>query len=137
MHASMIQVRWRAQVLNFQICYAPERAEEILDRWPDRVIELSRIFEHESPSSPAARAFIVRRALEVAGEPVPHVSINAAPFGVATPTQVRAYLAQLDERAKPLTLSEAAGLMAQVTGTDAAPVRAQTAIGAFGFRSRS
>ncbi len=138
MNTATIQVRWRGQQLALEVCYSAERVAEILERWPDRVIELARIFEHESPSSAAARAFIVRRALAVAGEPIPDVMAEGVPRStLANASQVRRYLASLDEGAKPLSAAEAAELMSQVTGSSAAPVRTPFATGAFGFRSRS
>jgi hypothetical protein len=70
-------VRHKGTVHELEICYSAAQAAELLGRWPDGVIELRKIFDHDSPSTPRARAFIANAVFALVGEPL----IAPAPFG--------------------------------------------------------
>jgi len=73
-----LPVQWKGTVYKLAVCYSEQQAAELLARWPDGVIDLAKIFEHESPSSPRARAWIVRAVLAAAGEPIAPEPIKMA-----------------------------------------------------------
>lgn len=80
-----LHVKWRDQVHALRVCWDDDKCAETLARWPGGVIELERIFEHESPSTVLARMFIVDNVLKLAGE-------RAVPFMM--PQQDRVALAR-------------------------------------------
>ena len=74
----VLPVRWKGALYELRVCYSSEQAAELLARWPDGVIELSQIFDHESPSSERARAWIVRSVFAAANTPIPAEPANLA-----------------------------------------------------------
>lgn len=64
-----LKVSWRDVVHDVPTCRTAEQVAETLERWPDGVIELERVFVHQSPSSKRARLHLANQVLELAGEP--------------------------------------------------------------------
>lgn len=84
--ASKLKVRFRGKVYELPgICWSEEKAAETLARWDEGVIELERIYEHESPSTLDERSLIVERTLKragvrlrITGEKLPAIAIRDA-----------------------------------------------------------
>lgn len=69
--ALMIPVRGRGELREVPMCYTAPQLERALARWEGGEVVIEQLPDHEAPSTPRDRAFILAAWLKAGGEPVP------------------------------------------------------------------